>query len=113
LAAFCTLLLVIASGLVSSRDAGFTLPDWSLSSGGLISWAPIATAVILWISLRILLHYAHNRELRPASLALPGITFRQFFPGMGAYMSRIACADAVQPAPAREFAAPRVASGTK
>jgi len=65
-----------------------------------IAWAPVATGVILWISLRILLHYAHNRELRLASLALLSITFCQVFLGIGAYMSRIAYADAVQPMPA-------------
>jgi len=64
-----------------------------------IAWAPVVTGVILWISLRILLHYAHNRELRLASLALLGITFCQVFLGIGAYMSRIAYADAVQPMP--------------
>jgi cytochrome c oxidase assembly protein subunit 15 len=64
-----------------------------------IAWAPVATGVILWVSLRILLHYAHNRELRLASLTLLAITFCQVFLGIGAYMSRIAYADAVQPMP--------------
>jgi hypothetical protein len=40
--------------------------------------------------LRILLHYAENRELRLASISLLAITFRQVFPGIGAFMSRIA-----------------------
>jgi hypothetical protein len=35
-----------------------------------ISGSPIVTGVILWISLRILLHYAENRELRVASIGL-------------------------------------------
>jgi heme A synthase len=64
-----------------------------------IAGAPIVCAVILWVSLRILLHYAQNRELRLASLALIGITFTQVFLGIAAYMSRIAYADAVQPMP--------------
>lgn len=64
-----------------------------------ISAAPIVTAVILWISLRILLHYAENRELRVASIALLAITFCQVFLGIAAFMSRIATADAVQPMP--------------
>jgi cytochrome c oxidase assembly protein subunit 15 len=64
-----------------------------------ISGAPIATGVILWISLRILLHYAENRELRVASIGLLAITFCQVFLGIGAFMSRIAYADAVQPMP--------------
>src|SRR5580658_106117 len=65
-----------------------------------IAWSPVVTGVILWISLRILLHYAENRELRLASLALLSIAFCQVFLGIGAYMSRIAYADAVQPMPA-------------
>lgn len=64
-----------------------------------ISAAPVVTGVILWISLRILLHYAENRELRVASIALLGITFCQVFLGIAAFMSRIAYADAVQPMP--------------
>ncbi len=56
-------------------------------------------ARILWISLRILLHYAENRELRVASTGLLAITFCQVFLGLAAFMSRIAYADAVQPMP--------------
>ena len=65
-----------------------------------IAAAPVVTGVILWISLRILLHYAENRELRTASITLLAITFCQVFLGIGAFMSRIAYADAVQPMPA-------------
>jgi len=64
-----------------------------------ISAAPIVTGVILWVALRILLHYAGNGELRLASTALLAITFCQVFLGIAAYMSRIASADAVQPMP--------------
>jgi cytochrome c oxidase assembly protein subunit 15 len=64
-----------------------------------IAGSPIVTGVVLWISLRILLHYAQNRELRLGALALIGITFCQVFLGIAAYMSRIAYADAVQPMP--------------
>src|SRR5579863_6765768 len=64
-----------------------------------IAAAPIVTGVILWISLRILLHYAQNRELRLGSISLLAITFCQVFLGIGAFMSRIATADAVQPMP--------------
>jgi cytochrome c oxidase assembly protein subunit 15 len=64
-----------------------------------ICGSPIVTGVILWISLRILLHYANNRELRLCAAALVGITFSQVFLGIAAYMSRIAYADAVQPMP--------------
>ena len=55
-----------------------------------ISGSPIATGVILWFSVRVLLHYAHNRELRLGAQTLLGVTFCQVFLGIAAYMSRIA-----------------------
>jgi heme o synthase len=61
--------------------------------------SPIVTGVILWIALRILLHYADNRELRRGAVTLLAITFCQVFLGIAAFMSRIAYADAVQPMP--------------
>lgn len=64
-----------------------------------ISSAPLVTGVILWVSLRILLHYAENRELRRGALTLIGVTFCQVFLGIAAYMTRIAYADAIQPMP--------------
>src|SRR5436190_22562653 len=36
LLAFCTLLLVVAGGLVTSRDAGLSVTDWPLSYGKLM-----------------------------------------------------------------------------
>src|SRR6201996_6275265 len=36
LLACCTLLLVVAGGLVTSRDAGLSVPDWPLSYGKLM-----------------------------------------------------------------------------
>jgi cytochrome c oxidase assembly protein subunit 15 len=64
-----------------------------------ICGAPIVTCVVLWVSMRILLHYARNRELRSCAVALISITLTQVFLGIAAFMSRIAYADAVQPMP--------------
>jgi cytochrome c oxidase assembly protein subunit 15 len=64
-----------------------------------ICGSPIVTGVVLWVALRILLHYASNRELRTASVVMVCITFCQVFLGIAAYMTRIAYADAVQPMP--------------
>jgi cytochrome c oxidase assembly protein subunit 15 len=64
-----------------------------------ICWAPFATGVVLWVSMRILLHYARNRELRVSAVALISITLVQVFLGVGAFMTRVAYADAVQPMP--------------
>lgn len=64
-----------------------------------ICGSPVVTGVILWVSLRISLHYSGNRELRRAAVTLTTITFTQVFLGIAAYMTRIAYADAVQPMP--------------
>jgi cytochrome c oxidase assembly protein subunit 15 len=64
-----------------------------------ICGSPIVTGVVLWVSLRILLHYSRNRELRAGALTLICITMAQVFLGIAAYMTRIAYADAVQPMP--------------
>jgi cytochrome c oxidase assembly protein subunit 15 len=64
-----------------------------------ICGSPIVTGVILWVSLRISVHYSANRELRRAAVTLTTITFTQVFLGIAAYMTRIAYADAVQPMP--------------
>lgn len=64
-----------------------------------ICGSPIVAGVILWLSMRISVHYSENRELRRAALTLTTITFTQIFLGIAAYMTRIAYADAVQPMP--------------
>jgi cytochrome c oxidase assembly protein subunit 15 len=64
-----------------------------------ICGSPLATFVVLWVSLRILLHYARNSELRTGALTLLFVTFAQVFLGIAAFMSRVAYADAVQPMP--------------
>lgn len=64
-----------------------------------ICGAPFVTGVILWLSMRVLLHYTRNRELRNCAVILLTITMTQVFLGVGAYMTRIAYVDAVQPMP--------------
>lgn len=64
-----------------------------------ICGAPLVTGMVLWVSMRILLHYARNRELRISAVALITITLVQVFLGIAAFMTRIAYADAVQPMP--------------
>ena len=61
--------------------------------------APFVTGVILWLSMRILLHYAQNRELRFWAVLLLSITIVQVFLGVGAFMTRVAYVDAIQPMP--------------
>ena len=64
-----------------------------------ICGAPLVAGVVFWVSMRILQHYAPNRELVFGAKALMTITLVQIFLGIAAYMTRIAYADAVQPMP--------------
>ena len=64
-----------------------------------ICGAPFVTGVILWLSMRVLLHYSRNRELRNFAVVLLSITLTQVFLGIAAYMTRIAYVDSVQPMP--------------
>ena len=64
-----------------------------------ISGAPLVATVVFWVSMRILLHYARNRELVFGAVTLMSITLVQIFLGIAAFMTRIAYADAVQPMP--------------
>ena len=64
-----------------------------------VAGALLATGVILWVTLRILMRYSEQPALRASALTLLGVTFVQVFLGIAAYMSRLATADAVQPMP--------------
>lgn len=59
----------------------------------------IATGMVLWISVRVLMRHAGHEALRGSALALLAITFLQVFVGIAAYMSRLATAEAPQPMP--------------
>ena len=61
--------------------------------------AAVATGVVLYAVISILLHYPRHAALRGTALTLLTITFAQVFLGVGAYMSRVATADAPQPMP--------------
>jgi cytochrome c oxidase assembly protein subunit 15 len=61
--------------------------------------ALLATGMVLWVTLRVLMRHAEHSALRRSALALIAITFLQVFLGVAAYMSRLATADAPQPMP--------------
>jgi cytochrome c oxidase assembly protein subunit 15 len=61
--------------------------------------ALIATGMVLWVTVRILMRHASHDALRRSALWLLSITFMQVFLGIAAYMSRLATADAPQPLP--------------
>ncbi len=61
--------------------------------------AAVATGVILYVVISILLNHANHTALRKTALTLLTITFAQVFLGVGAYMSRVVTVDAPQPMP--------------
>ena len=61
--------------------------------------ALIATGMVLWVSVRVLMRQAGHDALRRSALTLLFTTFLQIFLGIAAYMSRLATAEAPQPMP--------------
>lgn len=74
--------------------------------------ALIATGMVLWLTVRVLMRHADHDALRRSALTLLSITFLQVFLGIAAYMSRLATADAPQPMPVMVgFTVAHVATG--
>jgi cytochrome c oxidase assembly protein subunit 15 len=61
--------------------------------------ALLATGMVMWITVRVLMRHADHQALCRSALALLSITFLQVFLGIAAFMSRLATADAPQPMP--------------
>jgi heme A synthase len=62
--------------------------------------AVLATMLVMWVGLSVLIRYADNPKLRRAAMLLLSITFSQVFLGIAAMTARIVYADAPQPMPA-------------
>ncbi len=86
-----SLLMQVALGAAARHKALSVIPH--------VAGAIVATTVVLWVTLRILMRHSEHPVLRRSALTLLGITFLQVFLGIAAYMSRLATADAVQPMP--------------
>jgi cytochrome c oxidase assembly protein subunit 15 len=61
--------------------------------------AVLATILVMWAGLSILMQHMENPKLRRAAMLLLSIAFSQVFLGIGALMARVAYADAPQPMP--------------
>ena len=59
--------------------------------------AVLATILVMWAALSILMQHMDNPRLRRPAMLLLSITFSQVFLGIGAYLARIVYADAPQP----------------
>jgi len=64
-----------------------------------VAGAVVATGMVLWFTVRVLMRHADYDSLRRSALALVSVTFLQVFLGIAAYMSRLATAEAPQPMP--------------
>jgi len=84
-------LLQLALGASARHQAIGILPH--------IIGALLATGMVMWITVRVLMRHAAHQALRRSALALLSITFLQVFLGIAAYVSRLATADAPQPMP--------------
>jgi heme A synthase len=61
--------------------------------------AVLATILVMWAGLPILMQHMDNPKLRRPAMLLLSITFSQVFLGIGSLMARVAYADAPQPMP--------------
>ncbi|MCU1274459.1 MAG: cytochrome oxidase assembly [Bryobacterales bacterium] len=91
LAACVCVFLQLALGASARHKALGILPH--------VAGALVATGMVLWLSVRVLMRQAGHDALRRSALALLFTTFLQIFLGIAAYMSRLATAEAPQPMP--------------
>lgn len=91
LAAAACVFLQLALGASARHQAIGILPH--------VVGALVATGMVLWVTVRVLIRHAGHEALRRSALAVLFITFLQVFLGIAAYMSRLATADAPQPMP--------------
>jgi cytochrome c oxidase assembly protein subunit 15 len=91
LIAAAALLLQTGLGAAARHNAASVVPH--------IAGAAVSTVLVMWAGLQVLMHHMENPPYRRAAMLLLSLTFSQVFLGMGAYMSRIATADAPQPMP--------------
>jgi cytochrome c oxidase assembly protein subunit 15 len=91
LAAPACVLLQLALGASVRHQALGILPH--------VMGALLASGVVLWITVRVLMRHPNHEALRRSALALLSITFLEVFLGIAAYMSRLATTAAPQPMP--------------
>lgn len=64
-----------------------------------VAGAVVATGLVMWAALPVLVHDMDKMALRRPALLLLSVTFSQVFLGMAAWMARVANLDAPQPMP--------------
>ena len=115
---FFAMMVAICVGLYAGFDGGWAAPTvictvalftQTILGAGVrygvidpaahIAGAVLATVLVMWAGLSILMQHMDNPMLRRPAMLLLSLTFSQVFLGIGAYMARVAYADAPQPMP--------------
>jgi cytochrome c oxidase assembly protein subunit 15 len=92
--------LIAAIGLFAQTILGAAVRHNAAGLLPHILGAGVATILVMWASLQVLMTNTEDPSLRRPAMALLALTFSQIFLGMGAYLSRMMTADAPQPMPA-------------
>jgi hypothetical protein len=115
---FFAMMVAICVGLFAGFDGGWAAPTvictlalftQTILGAGVrygvidpaahIAGAVLATILVMWAGLSLLMRHMENPMLRRPALLLLSLTFSQVFLGIGAYMAGVAYADAPQPMP--------------
>jgi cytochrome c oxidase assembly protein subunit 15 len=92
--------LIAAVGLFAQTILGAALRHHAAGLLPHIIGAGIATILVMWAGLQVLMANTEDAGLRRPAIALLALTFSQIFLGMAAWLSRMMTADAPQPMPA-------------
>jgi cytochrome c oxidase assembly protein subunit 15 len=91
--------LVCTAALFAQTILGAGVRYGVIAAVAHIAGAVLATILVMWAGLSILMQHMDNPKLRRAAMLLLSIAFSQVFLGIGALMARVAYADAPQPMP--------------
>jgi cytochrome c oxidase assembly protein subunit 15 len=91
--------LVCAVALFAQTVLGAGVRYGVVAAVAHIAGAALATILVMWAGLSILMRQMDNPKLRRAAMLLLSITFSQVFLGLGSLMARVVYADAPQPMP--------------
>src|SRR5664280_726019 len=91
--------LICAAALFAQTILGAGVRYGIVAPVAHIVGAVLATILVMWAGLSILMRHMDNPKLRRPAMLLLSITFSQVFLGIGALMARVAYADAPQPMP--------------
>src|ERR1035438_9127420 len=91
--------LICAAALFAQTILGAAVRYGVVAPVAHIVGALLATILVMWAGLSVLMRHMDNPKLRRPAMLLLSITFSQVFLGIGALMARVAYADAPQPMP--------------